>query len=159
MSGCRGGTCGPYVERCKDGVSELESEWKRSTWEWVFFPLTLATRTITCCLMSADEGETLHSTPWCNNSYSCGRYDNISCFAVYGAWEDIQREVSAYLPGSLISYNTVCFQLSEVLGNTVITSPCSNNCVCYGWWNNLNIRWCAKQNLINTPPKPHHHGF
>lgn len=40
------------------------------------------------------------------------------------------------------------------LRNTATTSSRSNNCVRYGWWNDLNIRWCAKQNLINTPPNP-----
>lgn len=74
--------------------------------------------------------------------------------AAYETWEDIQSEASACLLGSLISSNIICFLLSVGLRNTATTSPWSNNRVCYGWWNNLNIQWCAKQNLINTTPNP-----
>lgn len=59
----QGGTCGPYVERCKDGGQGVK-QGKRSTWEWnfhliQFFSLPLATKTNPCCLLSTDEKETL----------------------------------------------------------------------------------------------------
>lgn len=53
------------------------------------------------------------------------------------------------------SYHTILFFCSLRTSRTLwlhLLRP--NNCVCSGRWNNLNIRRCAKQNLINTPPNP-----
>lgn len=96
-------------------------------------------------LMSADVKDTKH------DAITATHVANIIIFRIKHISNFIQREVFAYLLGSLISYNIICFLLSVGLRNTATSSPWSNNCICYGWWNNLNIRWCAKQNLIKTP--------
>lgn len=79
--------------------------------------------------------------------------------AVYEAWEDIQREVSAYLPGSLISHNTVCFQLSVVFKEySDYISMIQQLCMLWSM-EQLKYKVMCQAKPNKHLSKPHHHGF
>lgn len=73
-----------------------------------FFLLTLATKTIACCLMSADEKETLQFSTNHDAITATHVADMIIFYIIQ--YMKLKREILAYLLGPLISYNTVFSQ-------------------------------------------------